>query len=131
MGAGVRTRRQDPAPESGAAEVPEGGAAQLAAGPGRAGPAPQPTARCARPGPQGLRFSWGYYQHWWQTVLVRVAPELHKLGWTNIRRAPGPFAHPRPLTEAGSGCGGGRPRAASSACQLLARPRPCRAPLHA
>lgn len=34
---------------------------------------------------QGLPIGWGHYQLWWQTVLARVAPELQRLGWSNVR----------------------------------------------
>eukprot|EP00887_Chlorella_sp_A99_P001117 scaffold14.g1117.t1 len=39
----------------------------------------------------GLPIGWGHYQLWWQTVLVRVAPELQKLGWSNIRVISNPY----------------------------------------
>lgn len=28
---------------------------------------------------------WNHYQHWWQTVMTKIAPELRSMGWGNLK----------------------------------------------
>ena len=48
---------------------------------------------------------WGHYQHWWQTIMTKAAPELRGLGWRNLKCASAVAG-----CWGSSGGGGRRPR---------------------